>query len=444
MAQLSETAPKSRQRLHLPNPLWSVVLVIYAIMVLLMLKSPLDHPPAQDHYYYQAASWLKGRLDIDNAPFDLQDIVTYNGHRYLPLGSFPAVVTLPFAAIFGENYKQPYLVYPLVALTGWVVWLILGKLRLVYPATRPWLLAIFFLSTVYFSVAVQQGGAWFVAHIVTCLFLFLGINEGLGQRRPWLMGLYMGLAAASRFTAVFTFPFFLILLASARPVLPALPPEDEPAEKGPFWIGLPKIISRFVLFGIGAAIPLGFYFGYNYLRFNSIFETGYNSSSLGGTGVLDQARAAGLFGLVHLPKNLYYFFMAMPEPVGISLTGNPGDIPVLPFPWIQPSPWGMSIFLTTPTIIYAVHASRRIPAVLAAWAGIILTAIPIFTYYGVGWIQFGFRYALDFTPLLWLLIAIALRQRLISLNRPSLALWLIILGCLINLWGAYWLTSVRL
>ena len=34
-----------------------------------------------------------------------------------------------------------------------------------------------------------------------------------------------------------------------------------------------------------------------------------------------------------------------------------------------------------------------------------MAMIPIITYYGIGWIQFGYRYALDFLPLALLLAA---------------------------------------
>jgi hypothetical protein len=62
-------------------------------------------------------------------------------------------------------------------------------------------------------------------------------------------------------------------------------------------------------------------------------------------------------------------------------------------------------------------------------------------YYGVGWVQFGYRYALDFMPFLWLLIAIALRRHRLDIYHPTTPLWLIVAGTLVNLWGAYWLVS---
>ncbi len=414
---------------------WYLGIAVYVLLVAVLIVWYIRLPNTREHYYYQAVSWLHGELNVDNAPPDIQDVVTFNGHRYLPLGPLPAVLTLPLVAIFGDSYQDFYLTYPLIILTIWIGWRILGKLKIAYTSTALWLLVLFFMSTVYFSAALQRDGAWFIAHVVTCLFLFLGINEALGQRRGLLMGLYLGLATATRFTAVFTFPFFLVVMAVQDPMADSVSARQSLAP----W---PVIIRRFVLFGIGAGLPLAAYFGYNYVRFHSFFESGYSGAAVLGS-VLDQARAQGLFSLVHLPKNLYYFFLAMPDPYSRFNAANPADNPILTFPFLRPSPWGMSIFLTTPAVVYVVKARLRKPLVVGCWLAILLTAIPIFTYYGVGWIQFGFRYALDFTPFLWLLIVVALRETEITLRRPNLALWLLLIGCVINLWGAYWLPIMR-
>src|SRR5581483_6661092 len=192
---------------------WILALGVYIVLAGNLIVSALIEQPPQDHYYYQAVSWLHGQLDIDNAPTWMQDIVTANGHRYLPLGPMPAVLALPLVAALGERYRDALLVYPLAGLTAFLAWRILKRLNVVRVEARLWLAALFILGTVYFSAAVQSSGAWFVAHIVTCFFLFLGIDEALGKKRPLVMGACLGLATAARFTALFTFPFFLILLS---------------------------------------------------------------------------------------------------------------------------------------------------------------------------------------------------------------------------------------
>lgn len=412
-------------------------ITLFCIFAVIIVLRPLLSPEGYDHYYYQALSWLNGKLDINNAPPELIDVVTYNGQRYLPLGVFPTVLTVPLVIIFGDNYRQAFLLYLVVAVSVWIGWRIVNKLKVVYPSSRIWLTALFFLSTVFFSCAIQPNGAWYVAHIVTVCFLLLAINESLGKRRAVLIGLYVGIAAATRFTALFSFPFFVWLLTIQDPIEPLTPREKIRLE--PF-----KVIAiRYVLFGLGIGIPLFLYFLNNYLRFGSFLESGYNLATLAKKDSLSLARAEGLFSLAHLPKNLYYFLLAVPEPYNGSLVGNLADKPVLVFPFLRPSPWGMSLFITTPAVIYIFKATLRHPLVQACWVGIVVCAIPIITYYGVGWSQFGYRYALDFTPFIWLLIVFVLKEREISFNKPSLALWLIILGCIINLWGCYWMQDIR-
>jgi hypothetical protein len=62
------------------------------------------------------------------------------------------------------------------------------------------------------------------------------------------------------------------------------------------------------------------------------------------------------------------------------------------------------------SIVYAFRNSDRL--VLACWAAIMPTALVIFSFAATGWAQFGYRYALDFTPFLWLLAAHVVGDRI--------------------------------
>ena len=58
----------------------------------------------------------------------------------------------------------------------------------------------------------------------------------------------------------------------------------------------------------------------------------------------------------------------------------------------------MSILITSPGLFWAVRASwmtRRSWLLLGA---LVLTLIPNLLYYGGGWLQYGYRYALDAIP----------------------------------------------
>ena len=70
---------------------------------------------------------------------------------------------------------------------------------------------------------------------------------------------------------------------------------------------------------------------------------------------------------------------------------------------------------------------------MAAWFATGLSLIPLLTYYNTGWWQFGYRYSLDFMPVVMVLLAIAARERI------STKFWiLIVAGVLINAWGTWW------
>jgi hypothetical protein len=112
------------------------------------------------------------------------------------------------------------------------------------------------------------------------------------------------------------------------------------------------------------------------------------------------------------------------------------NAPVLEFPFMRPSQWGMGIFFTSPALLYAFRANFKRPLAQACLLGIISIMIPLITYYGIGWIQFGYRYALDFMPLLLILTALGLPR---PLTRTAKAL--ILASVMINIWGAIFLVT---
>jgi hypothetical protein len=79
-------------------------------------------------------------------------------------------------------------------------------------------------------------------------------------------------------------------------------------------------------------------------------------------------------------------------------------------------------------IVYSIRNRDRI--VIACWAAIIPTAFAIFNFAATGWAQFGYRYGLDFTPFLWLLVA-----RHIGDNLKWWHIALIAIGIAVNLFG---------
>ena len=163
---------------------------------------------------------------------------------------------------------------------------------------------------------------------------------------------------------------------------------------------------------------------YNYERFGNIAETGFGKAVLY-RDVLYQARSAGLFSLVHVPKNLFMMLLQGPQPVGGDSTA------ILRFPYVQPSQWGMGLFFTSPALLYVFRARFREILVKACWIATLTLLVPILTYYGIGYLQFGYRYALDFMPFLIVLAARGLPDPMTNSAHA-----LVTASVLFNFWGA--------
>jgi hypothetical protein len=81
------------------------------------------------------------------------------------------------------------------------------------------------------------------------------------------------------------------------------------------------------------------------------------------------------------------------------------------------------MLLTTPALLIAVGAGIRNRTSLVMWSAAALIAVPVFLYYGGGGAYtYGYRYALDFTPFLLALVAVAAKQRFGALEKALIVL----------------------
>ncbi len=387
--------------------IWRIARFILAIAVLVTLGVSL-FLPGKDyrHFAFLADAFAHRTYTVNHLPADYADKVIWENQTYLPLAPLPAILLLPLTATFGFAFDELWLAYLFTGANVLGAWLLLKRLRV--PREFRWtLLALFFCGTIYLA-DWSTGRSWWLAHILATTFLLLAIDETLTRRRAWLIGAWLGLAFLSRAPTIFATPFFVWLL--------------KPADQS--WREWRWLISTGTQLALGFALPALFFFDYNYARFGSPFETGYRYAHLA-TLTLAAALQQGMFSPVHLAKNLYALLLAAP----LAYPSFPA--PVLQFPYVFPSPWGMSIFLTTPAFIYIFAANWRERIVRAAWLAVGLVLLPLVLYYGVGWYQFGYRYALDLYPFLFVLTALGIK----TMTR---ARWLIVASIAINVWGAWW------
>ena len=100
---------------------------------------------------------------------------------------------------------------------------------------------------------------------------------------------------------------------------------------------------------------------------------------------------------------------------------------------------GTSIVLSAPGLLLALFALRRRPlARLTLGASVAVVAIALFNlaHFSQGWVQWGYRFSLDFIPFLLPLVALG-AARLDGRPRMT-AFVLVVAGAAINLWGVTW------
>src|SRR5256885_1292150 len=153
---------------------------------------------------------------------------------------------------------------------------------------------------------------------------------------------------------------------------------------------------------------------YNQIRFGAPTEFGPSYLQVRQQLQIEQY---GLASYHYLARNLAVAFTLLPE---ISPRA----------PYIQISGHGLALWFTTPVLLLLLWPRDRNPLHRTLWLCVAVVALPSLLYQNSGWVQFGYRFSLDYLVLLVMLLAIG--------GRPLtwLARALIIAGIAINLFGA--------
>jgi hypothetical protein len=361
--------------------------------------------------FYLADAFLHGRTWIERA-LGPWDVIRLDNHVYIPSGPFPAFILAPLVALVGLTSAVAFepVVNSLLAVAGLaLLWRLSGRLGVSSLADRAWLLVLFGFSTATWGVTMR-GGVWHTGQLVVSILTFAALLEAFGRRRPLVMGLLAGAEFSTRATLLAALPYW---------AWRSLPDDVRARLPSGFREALGAIVRRVARLALGFAPALGFALWYNALRFGNPLESGYGLSTL--PAFLEASRELGVFSLAHLGMNLDYFLWH----VGQSIPD---------FPWFKPDGLGMSVFLTSPGLLLAVRADWRKRETVALGLTALLVLIPSFLYFGGGWIQFGYRYALDAFPFVMVLCAMAAA-------RHGIGRWwkaLIAIGVLVNLYGVYW------
>ena len=367
--------------------------------------SNLNHIGWYNHYVYLADALIHGRLNLEGElwkyPLYNSDIVYVNGKAYIPFPPMPAILLIPWTLFFGLNTNQEFMTQLIGAINLVLAYKLFRRLKCNLHVALS-LTVLLGFGTVHWY-ASMIGTTWFYAHIVAVFFTLLALLELSGRSRPLIMGVLLGAAFFSRQLMILSTPLFLmVLLKKGRGKL-----------KGPikFLAALALIVSLYCL--------------YNYVRLGSIFDSTYNM--LYAEYKPEAAERYGMFDINWIPSGIYIMLLKGPEIIG--------QFPNMPltFPYFKPSPYGMSLLLVTPVFLYALRARDKDPLTVGCWISVLAISTASLMYFNHGWVQFGYRFSLDFTPFLMVLLTKAFRNRITPLRLAC-----IIYCILVNAWGVYW------
>jgi len=370
------------------------VLVFLSAFLFYLLSANLviKQPSAWPHFVYLADAFLHGRMDLVKLPVSTHDLILFQNHWFVASAPAPAILMMPFVAIFGTSFSDVFFGVLIGATNVLLMYVMLGNLGLKETSPkRIWLTVLFAAGTVHWW-GTSLGTYWLNAHSVAVMFMILYVNETILDRRPWLAGLWLGLAALSRYPTLFAAIFFIAYaLARSRD-----------------W---QRVFFRQLLpFGLTLATVLFVMLAYNALRFDNPLEFGYRFHQ-GTYPLVNAINDYGSFNPIFIPCNLYISLVGLPNLLGVTSISDAvcWHMTLFPHGFQAPfeffDPRGMSIFLTTPAFIYLFKARWREPLVKAALAGTLAVLLVLWMSFASGWVQFGYRFILDFIPLVMIMVA---------------------------------------
>jgi hypothetical protein len=185
-------------------------------------------------------------------------------------------------------------------------------------------------------------------------------------------------------------------------------------------IAVKKIITPLIISLIPIGIVILILFWYNTIRFGSPFDFGYGYMLVADTLKQDLI-VYGQFHPQFIFRNIFDNFLRLPY------WSNSCQM-------ITPQPEGTSILLASPVIVYLVCSFRKKLYTIGAWISIILLTLLHLLYYNSGAVQFGYRFSMDFMPIVVSLLAFGFNEKL-----SKGAIILILFSIAANFIGTLWI-----
>ncbi len=379
-----------------------------ALLALILMRGFLRDSGLNSHGAL-ADAFLHGRLWVESCPEI--DCALFQNRTYIIFPPLPAVVAMPFVAIFGfPGFKGFVLLGLALSALSLVLW---HRILLALEVARTetfWLLAALAFASPLFQVTLRSDSVWFFAQAVGFLMTTASLWAVICRSSLPLAGLFVGLAFLCRQMAIF-YPLFLLLLAVPR--------------ERTLIQSLPSLVKPVLLAAIPIAAALAVYFAYNAARFGNPLETGYafihnpDEASF----IWRRITETGLFSRDYLLFNVLYLFLQgihfeFGGPRMTSLTGFDTN--------------GTALLVASPWLLLAFYA--RLDRVFVAGAAVIaiVAGITLF-YHSNGAAQIATqRYTLDWLPILIVLMLRAPRGPAFA-ALPLLVTWGVVVNLAVSL-----------
>ncbi len=383
-------------------------LLLFAFAFVVYYATGEGHPTYYNYYVRLADAFLHGRLYLTDNPSWLNELVPNPSGPgfYVVYPPLPAFLMTPLVALFGLKLDQTLISVTVGAATVVVAYFVAKDVlrkaegdQSKNHQTYLWAAALFGFGTIFWWLA-SVGSVWLLAQVFSAFFLLLAIHEAFNKARPLVMGLLVGASFWCRLPTILGVFFFAGLIISRQ--------------QNQNWNAkIRNAIKPLLLLAVGTGIFVAFDMVYNFVRFGSFFDVAYWMIP----GILNEPWFhLGLFNLAYIPENLAAFLTGLPT---FNLTAPLMHAPVQ----------GIAIWFTTPAFIFALRSKLKDAVTWSAWAAIFAISFVIFTKGLSGW-GFGYRYAVDFYPFLFVLTIRGMGVKLRWYHKL-----LIVLGVVVNLWG---------
>ncbi|HEX9635065.1 MAG TPA: hypothetical protein VGB34_06215 [Candidatus Limnocylindria bacterium] len=324
----------------------------------------------QDIHDDLARAFMEGRLWVPwGSHWEL--VVIDSERAWSPFPPVPALIYIPFLAL-GLTPSSTTL-GAFVGGAGVALMLLILRHLEVPLRTAAWITLGVGAAT--YGWVAASSSLWFYPEVLGTVLSLAALYLGVQGRWPLLAGLLLGLAAGSRLPTGFMLP----LLA---------------------WFYWPQRwrIGQLLIGLTAVAIPLALY---NFVRFGSPFEFGYGLiESFWHPGELVTAEPYfrdGIVNLAYIPRSIFAMLLQ-------------GYEVRLDFPWIAYPVSGVGVALSAPTLLLALRA-RGGAIVWIAWLSFVLIMLPNWAHGSWGFWQFGYRFIVDATGPLLVLLAVAYRNK---------------------------------